>query len=218
MRALNMQALTNAVKRRHPGVTVYGVGDDRHRLRTSDHNEDDTPGSLAEQSDSDNVPEHRAIDIMLGAAFTRAQADELIRGLVADPAATARLRYIIFNGSIWSRNYGWVRRDFGGDPHTDHIHISGLSADDENAAGWPAVEGDDMTPAELLGTRLGKSTVTVAQALQETERNVRELAGRPPVQAAPVDPATVKAALLDPEFLAALAKAVNDDAAARLQS
>lgn len=70
---------------------------------------------------------------------------------------------------------------------------------------------DDMTPAELLGTRLGKSTVTVAQALQETERTVRELAARPPVQAGPVDAAALKAVLLDPEVLSALAKAVVDE-------
>lgn len=35
---------------------------------------------------------------------------------------------------------------------------------------------------------------------------------------APVDPAAIKAALLDPQVLAAIAKAVNDDAAGRLQS
>ena len=35
---------------------------------------------------------------------------------------------------------------------------------------------------------------------------------------APVDPATLKAVLMDPEVLAAIAKAVNNDAAARLQS
>lgn len=43
-----------------------------------------------------------------------------------------------------------------------------------------------------------------------------EAAQRPPVTAAPVDPEALKAVLLDPEVLAALAKAVNDDAAARL--
>lgn len=43
-----------------------------------------------------------------------------------------------------------------------------------------------------------------------------EAALRSPVVAGPVDPEALKAVLLDPEVLAALAKAVNDDAAARL--
>lgn len=146
MRSRSMQSLTDAVKVRHPGVVVYGVGDDDHKLRYSDHNEDDTAGSLAAQSDADSTPEHRAIDLMLGPAFTRAQAYALIADLLADPAALARLKYIIFDGWIWSRSNGWQKVAFTGDDHDDHIHISGLASDDENAAGWPAVEnGGDMT-------------------------------------------------------------------------
>jgi hypothetical protein len=150
MRARNMQSLTDAIKARFPGATVYGVGDAAHRLRTSDHNEDDTAGSKAAQSDADSTPEHRAIDIMLGSAFTRAQAYALIADLLADPAALRRLKYIIFDGWIWSRTNSWRKVAFDGDDkHRDHPHISGDAADDENAAGWPAVEeGDDMTPAQ----------------------------------------------------------------------
>lgn len=150
-----MQSLTDATKRRHPGVVIYGKGDEAHALRTSDHNEDDTAGSRPAQTDADSTPEHRAIDIMLGPAFTRAQAYAYIADLLADPAALARLKYIIFDGHIWSRSNGWQKAEFGGDPHTDHIHISGLAADDENAAGWPAVEGGDMplTREDLLAIR-----------------------------------------------------------------
>jgi hypothetical protein len=143
-----MQSLTGAVKARHPGVVIYGKGDLAHSLRTSDHNEDDTTGSLAAQTDADSNPEHRAIDIMLGSSFTRAQAYALIADLLADPAALKRLKYFIFDGHIWSRSYGWVKRGFDGDDHSDHIHVSGLAADDESAAAWPAVEGDDMNADE----------------------------------------------------------------------
>lgn len=164
MRARNMQALTDDTKRRHPGVVIYGVGDDAHKLRYSDHNEDDTEGSKAPQSDADNVPEHRAIDVMLGAAFSKAQALAYIADLLADPAALKRLYYIIFDGHIWSRSNNWVRRDFDGDPHTDHIHVSGWAADDENAAPWPAVYGGDMSltkeeRAALLGGALVKDNI-----------------------------------------------------------
>ena len=64
MRSKNMQVLTDDVKQRHPGVVIYGIGDDAHKKRRSGHNEDDTPGSLPEREDADNKPEHRAIDIM----------------------------------------------------------------------------------------------------------------------------------------------------------
>src|SRR5688572_30450143 len=98
MRARNMQSLTDAVKRRHPGVVIYGIGDDAHKLRTSDHNEDDTAGSRAAQTDADSNPEHRAIDIMLGPAFSVADAYDLIGDLLADSSARARLFYLLFDG------------------------------------------------------------------------------------------------------------------------
>ena len=42
-------------------------------------------------------------------------------------------------------------------------------------------------------------------------QRVAALEARPPVQPAPVDPAALKTALLDPEVLAAIATAVNDE-------
>lgn len=63
---------------------------------------------------------------------------------------------------------------------------------------------------------LGKSGPTVGVALQRTDANARELVARPAAPPAVVDQAMLKAALLDPEVAAAYAKAVNDDAAARL--
>lgn len=149
MRSKSMQSLTDAWKRRHPGVVIYGIGDAAHKLRTSDHNEDDTAGSRAEQSDADSNPEHRALDGMLGPNFTKAEAYAFIADLLADPAALKRLRYIIFDGWIWSKSHGWVKRAFDGDPHDDHVHASGDAADDENAAGWPAVDGTGEDMADL---------------------------------------------------------------------
>lgn len=149
MRAANMQALTNDVKRKYPGVTVYGIGDAAHKLSPSGHNEDDTPGSKPELEDADRNPEHRAIDIMLGSSFTRASADSLVAALLADPSARSRMYYIIWNGYEWSRSSGWVKKKYyGSDQHTDHVHVSGWAADDENAAGWPAVNGPQ--PQEVI--------------------------------------------------------------------
>ncbi|MET8265931.1 hypothetical protein ABZU92_18285 [Micromonospora arida] len=173
-RAANMQALTNDVKREFPGVVVYGIGDDAHKKNKSGHNEDDTPGSKPELEDSDSRPEHRAIDIMLGKAFTKADADALVDRLVADPKARARLYYVIWNGYIWSRSNGWRGTKYtGSDQHRDHVHASGWAADDENTASWPAVaiktvEVPDMTPDQ-------------AKQLTRIETMLSRLDGREPI-------------------------------------
>ncbi|RAO26460.1 hypothetical protein PSN13_06488 [Micromonospora saelicesensis] len=175
-RAANMQALTNDVKREWPGVVVYGIGDTAHKTRASDHNEDDTSGSKAAQSDPDGRAEHRAIDIMVRGPFSKATADALVARLVADPKARARLFYIIWHGYIWSRSNGWARKKYTGtDQHTDHIHVSGWAADDENTATWPAVAKtpvasveDDMTPEQDA-------------RLKRVEDKLTQLDGREPI-------------------------------------
>jgi len=153
MRAANMQALTNDLKNRYPGIVVYGIGDEAHQHSASDHNEDDTSGSNSAQTDSDNIPEHRAIDAMLGSVFTHAEADALVAKMVVDAPSQARLYYIIWNRYIWSRSNNWVIKNYtGSNPHTDHVHYSGWAADDENAAGWPVVyasSGSGPTPPRL---------------------------------------------------------------------
>lgn len=145
MRARNMQALTDDIEAVYPGVVIYGKGDEEHQLRTSDHNEDDTAGSRPAQSDADSNPEHRAIDVMVGAAMSLAQCQDLVDNVVADPAARARLRYINFGNRQWHRRNNWEPVDNSDDPHPGHAHFSGDQADDENPASWPAVyRGADM--------------------------------------------------------------------------
>lgn len=166
-RAANMQALTNDFRAVYPGVVIYGIGDDDHKLRTSDHNEDDTPGSLAAQTDADNRPEHRAIDVMLGLAFAKENAYAAINSILADPIALARLRYIIFDGWIWSRNNGWRKAAYSGsNKHTSHIHFSGDVRDDENIASWPSIynsrEGSGMA---LTDEEINKIVRQVANAI-----------------------------------------------------
>lgn len=170
MRSKSMQSLTDDVKQDHPGVVIYGVGDDDHRLRTSDHNEDDTAGSKAAQSDADSIPEHRAIDVMLGPAFTKAEAYALIAYILARPDLRKRLIYIIFDGWIWSKSHGWVKREFDGDPHDDHIHFSGDAADDNNDAPWLE---DDMEQSEKLARLTSNPNRTVGDLLYDLS-NLRD--------------------------------------------
>lgn len=150
MRSRNMQALTDDVREEYPGVVIYGIGDAAHQLSPSDHNEDDTPGSNPEQFDADNVPEHRAIDVMLGPNFSSYDASSLVSRVVSSPSARPRLHYVIWNRRIWTRENGWVGEYFDGDPHDDHIHFSGWAPDDENGASWPEVHGDVSLPPNSL--------------------------------------------------------------------
>jgi len=136
MRSLAMQALTNDYKVRYPGIVIGGVGDDTHKLHPSDHNEDDTAGSLAAQSDPDTTPEHRAIDVMLGPAFNRTQALVTISEILADPVDRARLRYINFENTQWHMSTGFQPRPNDDDPHPTHIHFSGLASKDADATPW----------------------------------------------------------------------------------
>jgi len=146
-RAANMQALSSDIKAEYPGVTIWGIGDARHRLRTSDHNEDDTTGSKAAQSDADTRPEHRAIDVKIDSAFSRANAYTVINRILASNRLKARLRYINFENYQWSRSNGWARRDNSDDPHPGHVHFSGDAANDEDGSGWFTTGGDEVIKA-----------------------------------------------------------------------
>ena len=171
MRARNMQALTDAIKRKWPGVTVYGIGDAAHQTAPSDHNEDDTTGSWSEQTDADSNPEHRALDVMLGPALSEADAYALVNALVTDPASRRRLRYVIFDGWIWQASNGWAKQVFWGDPHSDHPHISGLAADDENGAGWPAIDAIGQQEEDMPLTKTDVDAIWAKKFAEYVDEN-----------------------------------------------
>lgn len=155
MRSANMVVLTDQLKKKHPGVVIYGIGDAAHKRSSSGHNEDDTPGSKAEDQDADSKPEHRALDVMIGPKFSTADAWNLVAALVTIPENRRRLLYVIFMRTIWSRKNGWEADDYtGSDPHTNHPHISGEADDDENRSPWiletPAVSTDQEDEVKFI--------------------------------------------------------------------
>lgn len=173
MRAKNMQVLTDDIKGEHPGVIIYGIGDEDHKERSSDHNEDDTPGVKTPQTDGDNIREHRAIDVMVGSKFTKADADALVTRILRDKKALARLTLIIWNGHEWPRSNGWKQVVRTKDPHTDHVHFSGLASDDDNTAHWLVkVSTPSPTPTPPKGLTvdgdLGPKTISKWQAVMGT--------------------------------------------------
>lgn len=170
MRARNLQTLTDQLKAKYKGVVIYGVGDDAHKTRISDHNEDDTPGVRAEQPDEDNIPEHRAIDVMIGEAFDRQDAQELFEELTTNSTNQHRLTYVIYNRKIRSKSNNWVEREYdGSDPHTSHVHVSGLAAQDENTTPFTLTAPPAPKPTQLrIDGQLGPKTITRWQQVMHT--------------------------------------------------
>lgn len=148
MRSVAMQSLTNDIKARHPGVTIWGIGDDAHKQRASDHNEDDTPGSKAAQSDSDSTPEHRAIDVKVdGSALTDSQMMTIINDVLAKPENRERLRYINYKNTQWHRDNNFAPHDNSDDPHPTHGHFSGQASKDEDGRPWLTGGGTEVLKA-----------------------------------------------------------------------
>lgn len=61
-------------------------------------------------------------------------ANRLAEQIVAKgKAGDKRLKYVIFEGSIWSVTYGWRRKPYTGhNAHAKHIHVSFTNAADTN--------------------------------------------------------------------------------------
>lgn len=110
------------------------IGDASHAARASDHNPD---------RDADPMPAGyvSALDITKDSA---AQMEELRRKLVADP----RTWYVIHNGRIWSRTYGFREQVYNGtNAHTAHMHVSLMqTAAGAKAGPWGVVEVPKPAP------------------------------------------------------------------------
>ena len=136
------------------------IGDLAHAQGTSGHNPDDTPGVSAERSDADTIPEVRAIDVDVDLipgdrAASRLAMYAEIRRIIATPRDRRRLIYIIFDGLIWSASTGWEPHTYtGSNKHREHAHFSGHPDHDNDATPWSVETEDDVTPQELLDTRV----------------------------------------------------------------
>lgn len=148
------------------------IGNAAHQLEVSGHNPDDTPGVRAEYSDSDSIPEVRAIDVDvdLRASFTM---QDVINRILLTPNDLRRLRYIIFNRTIWSRNGGWVGNTYSGtDPHTNHAHFSGDPLTDNDSSPWSVEQFGDTMPLSDVVRGTDQPDRTVEECLSDGE-NIR---------------------------------------------
>lgn len=93
------------------------VGDLAHSNRVSDHNPDADGWVRAIDIDED-VWGHDGQDPKI--------AYDLVKQLIKFAKhGEYRLKYIIFEGKIWSQSWGWSARKYSGEnPHNHHIHVS----------------------------------------------------------------------------------------------
>ena len=114
----NLQTEINKKYPKRPTGSDGTIGDPAHSSRKSDHNPN-SRGSV------------NAIDI----TYPGVDAKELIEAVKRHPSSS----YVIFNGSIYSRTYGWKKQKYTGtNPHKTHIHISILQTKkaEESNVGW----------------------------------------------------------------------------------
>lgn len=116
------------------------LGDAAHAARVSDHN-------------PDAKGEVHAIDVTKDGVDVAA----VLKAAIGNPAVW----YVIHDGHIWSRTYGWRKKVYNGpNPHRHHIHIS--IRHDASAEGWA---GSWLARAAVTVLRAG-STGTAVKALQ----------------------------------------------------
>ena len=127
------------------------IGDQAHATRPSGHNPDET--GIPERTDADTIDEVRAIDVDKDLRQPGLTMQMIVDSILATPHDRDRLIYIIWNRTIWSKSRGWRPADYSGDnPHTEHGHLSGDPAYDDDDAPWTSILslGDAMTPAQLV--------------------------------------------------------------------
>lgn len=146
----------DAVSPRRDKGADGAVGDSRHSS-SSDHTPDEDSDVLRDH-DADHKNEVHALDIDSSGPWPGGWTwfDRTIHAIVArekaeyeSPTAVGRLQYVIWNGHINSRSWGWSQwRVYTGssDDHTNHAHFSAryLTVTESDTRPWGvAVDGSD---------------------------------------------------------------------------
>lgn len=143
VKAPNIVAIQNSFNKIAPNRDKSSdgtIGDLAHQSGTSGHNPDDYPGVRAERSDSDNIPEVRAVDIDVDLKLPGVTMEMVVQSILRSTDKN-RLIYIIYNGRIWSKSNGWKQQTYTGkNKHTQHAHFSGDAASDNDSRPWPSIE------------------------------------------------------------------------------
>ena len=134
------------------------IGDSAH-TSSSDHTPDED-SSVLRDHDADSKNEVHALDIDSSGPWpvpgwfnaTILALVERERADYESPTTVGRLQYVIWNGRIASRSWGWTWRDYNGaDPHTNHAHFSAryVTAAEADTRPW-GVKGDDVSSQDVI--------------------------------------------------------------------
>lgn len=193
--------------------------------------EDHTPFSATGWPVKSPYPYVFATDIINGRGV---DCDELFAYYLGEARAgrTPWRKYMIYKATIYDVRHGWRPQPSSG--HETHIHLSDRTDWVDRSIGAWDPTGADMTPEQSAQLKAvyqatfsgGKSCGTVTSPdngrtpSNSVVNKLDALLEKPASTPAPVDPAAleaaVQAALLNPVVMKAYAKAINDDAAARL--
>src|SRR6185369_13629209 len=103
------------------------IGNAAHQQEASDHNPDET-GNTGGAEDSDSINEVHARDIDASGPWPADWSMErIVQTVLARCRAglEKRVRYIIYNRRIWTKNNGWRQEEYlGSNPHDKHAHFS----------------------------------------------------------------------------------------------
>lgn len=100
------------------------IGDQAHSESESDHNPDETGNA---DTDSDSINEVRARDFDKDLRRPGLTMEMICQFLVMGcrSGRITWIKYLIFNGRIWSAARDWVTRTYtGSNPHDKHMHVS----------------------------------------------------------------------------------------------
>lgn len=102
------------------------VGDTAHSARESDHNPDENGWVRAIDIDEDVWGKNNQDPTI---------ANVLAARLAAIGKMDPRIKYVIFEGKIWSKSLNWKGRPYDGpNPHGHHIHVSFNKCGDEDGS------------------------------------------------------------------------------------
>lgn len=162
------------------------IGDYQHSTGTSGHNPDDTPGTTAESTDADSIPEVRARDFDADLRVSGLTMERVCQYLITECRAgrITWIKYVIFNARIWSASSGWVTKTYNGaNPHDKHMHVSSksdtASENDTRPVGLASLVEDDVSEADVVNAlKSAAGKTAAAQATWGTD-NVIAAPGNP---------------------------------------
>lgn len=154
------------------------IGDAAHMLTVSDHNDDEV--GRVPIKDADTKHEIHAFDADADLRTPGLTMRDVVLHIVGRCRAGVepRLRYIIFNRTIWEASNSWRARQYtGANPHTEHAHFSAsyVTALEADTRPWHLEDIPvALTDADKkwLSTQIDKAATAAAERVWATKRNV----------------------------------------------